>query len=98
MLLTVGAGLEMPYPHLAVQADEEMLLLEAIDMYGLGNWAAVAEHVGTKTGSDCQRHYHAIYIMSPVFPTPTPLREMAGVNPMEVLNNSIGSWRSKSSI
>lgn len=30
-------------------ADEELLLLEAIQMYGLGNWASVAEHVGSKS-------------------------------------------------
>lgn len=30
-------------------ADEELLLLEAIDMYGIGNWTAVSEHVGEKS-------------------------------------------------
>jgi transcriptional adapter 2-alpha len=29
-------------------ADEEILLLEAIEMYGLGNWSDVSDHVGTK--------------------------------------------------
>ena len=37
-----------------MQADEELLLLEAIDMSGLGNWAAVAEHVGTKSKEVCK--------------------------------------------
>ena len=37
-----------------LQADEELLLLEAIDMSGLGNWAAVAEHVGTKSKEACK--------------------------------------------
>ena len=37
-----------------MQADEELLLLEAIDMSGLGNWAAVAEHVGTKSKEACK--------------------------------------------
>ena len=39
---------------LALQADEEQLLLEAIDMAGFGNWPAVADHVGTKTKEQCQ--------------------------------------------
>ena len=37
-----------------MQADEEQLLLEAIDMAGFGNWTAVADHVGTKSKEECQ--------------------------------------------
>ena len=33
----------------AAQADEELLLLEAIDMYGPGSWKDVWRHVGTKS-------------------------------------------------
>ena len=32
-----------------LQADEELLLLEALDMYGPGNWKDVWRHVGTKS-------------------------------------------------
>ena len=49
-------------------------------MYGLGNWEAVAEHVGTKSRDDCCKHYFAIYIQSPSFPRPTPAPEMAGLD------------------
>ena len=45
--------LKAQLPHM-MQADEELLLLEAIDMSGLGNWAAVAEHVGTKSKEACK--------------------------------------------
>ena len=45
-----------------VQADEEMLLLEAIDMSGLGNWSAVASHIGSKTAEECKAHYYEIYL------------------------------------
>lgn len=38
----------------SVQADEEQLLLEAIDMAGFGNWTAVSEHVGSKTKEECK--------------------------------------------
>ncbi|KEH22503.1 hypothetical protein MTR_7g451720 [Medicago truncatula] len=30
-------------------AEEEMLLLEALDMYGFGNWNDVADNIGTKS-------------------------------------------------
>ncbi len=40
---------------LGVQADEEQLLLEAIEAFGLGNWASVAEHVGPgKSAAQCK--------------------------------------------
>ena len=38
----------------AVQADEEQLLLDAIDMAGFGNWTAVSEHVGSKSKEECK--------------------------------------------
>jgi transcriptional adapter 2-alpha len=61
------------------QADEELLLVEAIDMYGLGNWPAVAEHIGTKSKEAARNHYCAVYLMSASFPEPQPMPEMAGV-------------------
>ncbi|OMO72417.1 hypothetical protein COLO4_27626 [Corchorus olitorius] len=51
-------------------ADEEILLLEGIEMYGFGNWTEVSEHVGTKSRSQCIDHYNAIYMNSPCFPFP----------------------------
>ncbi|KAL2327157.1 hypothetical protein Fmac_020584 [Flemingia macrophylla] len=51
-------------------ADEEMLLLEGIEMYGFGNSTEVAEYVGTKSTSECIDHYNAIYMNSPCFPLP----------------------------
>lgn len=51
-------------------ADEEILLLEGIEMYGLGNWVEVAEHVGTKSKLQCIDHYTAVYMDSPCFPLP----------------------------
>ncbi|XP_027932093.1 transcriptional adapter ADA2b-like isoform X2 [Vigna unguiculata] len=51
-------------------ADEEILLLEAIEMYGFGNWNEVAEYVGTKSKSQCIDHYNVVYMNSPCFPLP----------------------------
>jgi transcriptional adapter 2-alpha len=51
-------------------ADEELLLLEGIEMYGLGNWGDVSDHVGTKTGGQSREHYFATYINVPTAPFP----------------------------
>ncbi|GAB4859338.1 Transcriptional adapter ada2 [Ancistrocladus abbreviatus] len=65
-------------------ADEEILLLEGIEMYGLSNWTEVAEHVGTKSKSDCIDHYTSIYMNSPCFPLPD-LSHVVGKNREELL-------------
>ena len=52
-------------------ADEEVLLLEAIEIYGLGNWTEVAEHVGgAKSKMQCHDHYFETYVNSPTTPLP----------------------------
>lgn len=65
-------------------ADEEILLLEGIEMYGLGNWAEVAEHVGTKNKEQCINHYTASYMNSPTYPLPDMSR-VNGKNKKELL-------------
>ena len=50
-----GSGImEFVFYHGFVQADEEALLLEAIDLFGPGNWVAVADHVGNKPAAACK--------------------------------------------
>jgi len=51
-------------------ADEELLLLEGISLQGLGNWQAIAEHVGTRTKEEVEDHYNSVYINSPNWPLP----------------------------
>jgi len=51
-------------------ADEELLLLEGIEIYGLGNWRDVSDHVGTKSARACKEHYMTIYIDIPTAPIP----------------------------
>ncbi|CAI7833387.1 unnamed protein product [Closterium sp. NIES-53] len=60
-------------------ADEEMLLLEALEMYGMGNWGEIAEHVGSKSKAQCHDHYLYDYLLSPTGPLPdlTRLRTQA---------------------
>ncbi|CAK4072400.1 unnamed protein product [Aphanomyces euteiches] len=49
-------------------ADEELLLLEGIEMFGMGNWKDIAEHVGTKSDKKCEAHYVVNYLKLPLVP------------------------------
>ncbi|AES64520.2 transcriptional adapter ADA2b [Medicago truncatula] len=71
-------------------ADEEMLILEGIEMYGLENWAEVAEHVGTKNKEACMEHYMKFYLNSPVFPLPD-MSHAVGRSREELLATAKGS-------
>ncbi|GAA5935441.1 chromatin-binding transcription regulator ADA2 [Sporobolomyces koalae] len=51
-------------------ADEELLMIEGAEMYGLGNWADISEHVGGRTKEECKEHYEQIYLNSPDWPLP----------------------------
>ena len=52
-------------------ADEELLLLEGAEIYGLGSWADIADHIGGFRNKDEVRdHYISTYIDSPNFPLP----------------------------
>ncbi|XP_022733546.1 transcriptional adapter ADA2a-like isoform X2 [Durio zibethinus] len=75
-------------------ADEEILLLEGIEMYGFGNWTEVAEHVGTKSKSQCIDHYNAIYMNSPCFPLPD-LSHVMGKSREELLAMAKGNSQVK---
>ncbi len=43
-------------------ADEELLLISGLIINGLGNWAEVATHIGTRTKEECQQHYEEVYL------------------------------------
>lgn len=52
-------------------ADEELLLLEGAETYGLGSWADIADHIGGYRFKDEVRdHYISTYVDSPTFPLP----------------------------
>ncbi|GAB1319435.1 Transcriptional adapter ada2 [Madurella fahalii] len=52
-------------------ADEELLLLEGAEIYGLGSWADIADHIGGYRHKDEVRdHYYKVYLESPNFPLP----------------------------
>ena len=52
-------------------ADEELCLLEGAEVYGLGSWADIADHIGGYRNKDEVRdHYIKTYIGTPNFPLP----------------------------
>ncbi|EGG13494.1 myb domain-containing protein [Cavenderia fasciculata] len=51
-------------------ADEELLLLEAIESFNMGNWNEISDNVGTKSPLDCRNHYFTYYLNSSTSPLP----------------------------
>ncbi|KAJ5915901.1 Transcriptional adapter 2 [Penicillium verhagenii] len=52
-------------------ADEELLLLEGAEIYGLGSWADIADHIGGYRSKDEVRdHYIDTFVNSSNFPLP----------------------------
>ena len=48
----------------------ELLLLKGIASQGIGNWKKIAEHVGTQTKEEVEKHYNDVYVDSPGWPLP----------------------------
>lgn len=58
-------------------ADDELQLLEAIEIYGLGNWRDISNYLGgSKTDTQCARHYTKCYLESPIAPIPSPMQQV----------------------
>lgn len=52
-------------------ADEELLMLEGAETYGLGSWTDIADHIGGyRTKEEVRDHYINTYVFSPNFPLP----------------------------
>lgn len=58
-------------------AEEELLLLEGVEKFGLGNWKNIAEHIGTKTDKKCEHHYREEYLLSSTKPLPRTIESKA---------------------
>ncbi|PWN35493.1 uncharacterized protein FA14DRAFT_160620 [Meira miltonrushii] len=43
-------------------ADEELLLIDGAQIYGLGNWADIADHIGNRTKEEVQEHYIKVFV------------------------------------
>lgn len=42
-------------------------------MHGLGNWADIAEYIGSRTKEECEKHYMEVYVNSESWPLPVNL-------------------------
>ncbi|KAI8902897.1 hypothetical protein BC833DRAFT_645047 [Globomyces pollinis-pini] len=51
-------------------ADEELLLVEGLELFGIGNWEHISEHIGTKNSKQCEEHYDRIFVQSKSWPYP----------------------------
>jgi transcriptional adapter 2-alpha len=67
-------------------AEDELVLLDAIEANGLGNWEDVAEQLNdpAKDADECRRHYYAVYLDSATAPLPDPSRVLAQSHVVEV--------------
>ena len=69
-------------------ADEELLLIEGAEIYGLGSWADIADHIGGFREKDEVRdHYLSTFVDTPNFPLPKRCKphdsELANGTPRE---------------
>ncbi|KAJ2824651.1 Transcriptional adapter ada2 [Coemansia erecta] len=51
-------------------ADEELLLIDGLRQFGMGNWKDAAEHVGSKSKEECEQHYLDVFVGSDSWPLP----------------------------
>lgn len=65
-------------------ADEELLLIEGCEQFGLGSWQDIAEHIGGRTCEEVGEHYSKIYLESPTYPVPD-LTKSFTVDPTEFI-------------
>lgn len=49
---------------------KELLLVEGLEMFGMGNWEQISEHIGTKTRLEVAEHYESVYENSDAWPLP----------------------------
>jgi transcriptional adapter 2-alpha len=58
--------LDFPIYSIDWYADEELLLLEGLQAFGIGNWEQIAEYIGSKDKDEVYRHYLDVYVESTV--------------------------------
>lgn len=63
-----------------------MLLLEAVELYGLGNWTKISEHVG-RSMHDCKSHYMSVYVETDCFPLPKPSKDMENIDVKKLIED-----------
>ncbi|KAJ3122031.1 RNA-dependent RNA polymerase [Nowakowskiella sp. JEL0407] len=70
-------------------ADEEMMLIEGLELYGMGNWEQISEHIKTKEKLEVKRHYETVYCQSENWPVPMDIepfdKETSRLGPDELV-------------
>lgn len=85
-------SLSFPVYTMGWGADEETLLLEGVEHFGLGNWPQIASHVG-RSAEDCKEHYFRVYIETDCFPQPQKSEELRSPHAVEDIKNLIEEKR-----
>ena len=65
-------------------ADEEILLLEAVEICGMDNWLDISEYLTTKSPQECKEHYIKYYLESTTQPYPDTENSYAKLHPESV--------------
>lgn len=66
-------------------ADEELLLIQGCETFGLGNWADIADHIGHRSKEEVGEHYNQIYLESSDYPLPEMSKNFDDVLPQQFL-------------
>lgn len=63
-------------------ADEELLLIEAMKTFGVGNWQDCADHIGGRSKEEVEEHYKKVYLEAETYPLPNMKRKFQ-IDPSE---------------
>ncbi|PVH14510.1 transcriptional adapter 2 [Candidozyma duobushaemuli] len=66
-------------------ADEELLLIQGCETFGLGNWQDIADHIGNRSREEVAQHYQEIYLDSSEYPLPEMNKDFSHIQPQEFL-------------
>eukprot|EP01128_Nolandella_sp_AFSM9_P007920 TRINITY_DN4501_c0_g1_i1.p1 TRINITY_DN4501_c0_g1~~TRINITY_DN4501_c0_g1_i1.p1 ORF type:complete len:534 (+),score=89.88 TRINITY_DN4501_c0_g1_i1:100-1602(+) len=82
-------NMHFPFLDANWSADEEQLMLEGLEKYGLGNWLDVAEEISTKTKMEAKNHYEKYYFGSEQWPLPDYSNPLADRKRVQMLNSGL---------
>ena len=74
-------------------ADEELLLIQGCETFGLGNWADIADHIGNRSKEEVAQHYYKIYLESKDYPLPEMNKNFTDVSPLQFLEERKRDWK-----
>lgn len=66
-------------------ADEELLLIQGCETYGLGNWQDIADHIGNRSREEVEEHYYKVFLESRDYPLPDMSQDFGEVTPAQFL-------------